>query len=144
MVGSLGALPLAAVSFSSSVFLIMFYFITGLSMSITPLIGEAFVQGKKKIVSSYLMNSLLIFTAISILIMLLQLAITPLLYHLGQPVEVIDNALPYYKYLAWSIIPLIIFCCFERFCLCGYMRGIRRHILYLPDSCLYEHVPFNR
>lgn len=115
MVGSLGALPLAAVSFSASVFLIMFLGITGLSMSITPLIGEAFVQGKKKVVSSYLLNALLLFTAISILAMLLQLAIIPLLYRLGQPVEVVDAALPYYKYLVWSIVPYMIFCCFERF-----------------------------
>lgn len=115
MVGSLGALPLAAVAFSSSVFMVMFLGITGLSMSITPLIGEAFVQGKKKVVSSYLLNALLLFTAISVLAMLLLHAIIPLLYRLGQPVEVVDAALPYYRYLAWSIIPYMTFCCFERF-----------------------------
>ena len=115
MVGSLGALPLAAVAFSSSVFMVMFLGITGLSMSITALIGEAFVQGKKKVVSSYLLNALLLFTAISVLAMLLLHAIIPLLYRLGQPVEVVDAALPYYRYLAWSIIPYMTFCCFERF-----------------------------
>jgi len=115
MVGSLGALPLAAVSFSSSVFLIMFYFITGLSMSITPLVGEAHVQEKKETAASYLMNSLLLFTFISILVMLLQIAIIPLFYHLRQPVEVVDAAIPYYKYLVLSIIPYMVFCCFERF-----------------------------
>lgn len=115
MVGSLGALPLAAVAFSSSVFMVMFLGITGLSMSITPLIGEAFVQGKKKVVSSYLLNALLLFTAISVLAMLVLLVIIPFLYRLGQPVEVVDAALPYYRYLAWSIIPYMMFCCFERF-----------------------------
>jgi len=115
MVGSLGALPLAAVSFSASVFMIMFLCITGLSMSITPLIGEAFVQGKKKVVSSYLLNALLVFTAISVIAMVLQLAIIPLLYRLGQPVEVVDAALPYYRYIVWAIVPYMIFCCFERF-----------------------------
>ncbi len=48
MVGSLGALPLAAVSFSASVFMIIFLCITGLSMSITPLVGEAFCRERKK------------------------------------------------------------------------------------------------
>lgn len=115
MVGSLGALPLAAISFSISVFMVMFLGITGLSMSITPLIGEAFAQGKKKIVSSYLFNALLLFTVISVLAMLVLLAIIPFLYCLGQPVEVVDAALPYYRHLAWSIIPYMMFCCFERF-----------------------------
>jgi len=115
MVGTLGKLPLAAVAFSTSVFFIMFYFTTGLSMAITPLIGEAYVQNKKKKSAGYLFNALLLFTAISILIMLLLKAIIPVLYHLGQPVEVVDAALPYYRYLAWSIIPYMMFCCFERF-----------------------------
>ncbi len=115
MVGSLGALPLAAVSFSASVFMIIFLCITGLSMSITPLAGEAFVQGKRKVVSSYLLNALLLFTVISILAMWLMLVIIPLLYRLGQPVEVVDSSLPYYRYLVWSIVPYMMFCCFERF-----------------------------
>lgn len=115
MVGSLGALPLAAVSFSASVFMIIFLCITGLSMSITPLVGEAFVQGKKKVVASYLFNALLLFTVISILAMILMWGIIPLLYRLGQPIEVVDAALPYYRYLVWSIVPYMIFCCFERF-----------------------------
>ncbi len=47
--------------------------------------------------------------------MILMWGIIPLLYRLGQLIEVVDTALPYYRYLVWSIVPYMIFCCFERF-----------------------------
>lgn len=115
MVGYLGTLPLAAVSFGGTVFFIMFLFLTGLSMAITPLVGEAHAQGKIHTISCYLPNSLLLFTIIGILATLFQFAIIPLLYYLGQPLEVVEASLPYYKYLVWSIIPYMVFCTFKQF-----------------------------
>lgn len=115
MVGQLGALPLAAVSFGGTVFFILFILITGVAMALTPLVGEQFAQGNKKIAATYFQNSFLIFTAVGILATLLQFAIIPLLYYLGQPKEVVDMAIPYYKYLVWSVIPYMLFGCFKQF-----------------------------
>lgn len=115
MVGYLGALPLAAVAFGGTAFFIIFLFLTGLSMSVTPLVGEAYAQGKMSKVSRYLPNSLLLFIMIGALATMLQLAVIPLLYHLGQPQELVDASLPYYRYLVWSIVPYMMFCAFKQF-----------------------------
>ncbi|MFQ8803946.1 MAG: MATE family efflux transporter [Alistipes indistinctus] len=44
MVGRLGALPLAAVSFGGAVFVIFLFWGTGLSMGLTPLVGEMYAR----------------------------------------------------------------------------------------------------
>ena len=37
------------------------------------------------------------------------------MYFLGQPMEVVDMAIPYYKCLVWSVIPYLIFGSFKQF-----------------------------
>ena len=44
MVGHLGALSLAAVSFGGAVFVIFLFFGTGISMGLTPLVGEMYAR----------------------------------------------------------------------------------------------------
>ena len=115
MVGKLGALPLAAVSFGGTVFFMVFIFVTGIALALTPLVGENYAQGKNEISARYFQNSFLLFTVIGLLAFLLQSALIPLMYHLGQPSAVVDMAVPYYKYLVWSIIPYMFFSCFRQF-----------------------------
>ena len=115
MVGRLGAVPLAAVAFGGTVFFIVFIFIMGITISLTPLVGEQFAQGKRPLVAAYFQNSLLLFPLIGIIASALQYALIPLLYYLKQPVEVVDMAIPYYKYLVWSVTPFMIFAAFKQF-----------------------------
>lgn len=115
MVGTLGKLPLAAVSFGGTVFFLVFIFVTGISMALTPLVGEQYVQGKFRIVASYFQNSLVLYTIIGILAFILQYSLIPLMYYFGQPIEVVDMAIPYYKYIVWSIIPHMVFMAFKQF-----------------------------
>ena len=115
MVGKLGALPLAAVSFGGTVFFLVFIFVTGISMALTPLVGEQYIQGRFRVVASYFQNSLVLYTIIGILAFILQYALIPLMYCLGQPTEVVDMAIPYYKYIVWSIIPHMVFYAFKQF-----------------------------
>ena len=115
MVGQLGALPLAAVSFGGTVFFIVFIFVIGISLALTPLVGEQYAQGNYNEAGKYFQNSFLLFTITGIVAFALQYALIPLMYHLGQPVEVVDMSIPYYKCLAWSIIPYMIFGCFKQF-----------------------------
>ena len=44
-----------------------------------------------------------------------QYAAIPLLYHLGQPAEVVDMAIPYYKLLAYSMPFIMLFFTFKQF-----------------------------
>ncbi len=115
MVGQLGALPLAAVSFGGTVFFIVFSLAIGITLGLTPIVGELFAQGRKQEISAYLQNSILIYTLMGLIFFGLLYGATPLMYHLGQPTEVVDMALPYFKMLAWSVIPFMIYAAFKQF-----------------------------
>ena len=106
MVGGYGgedATPLAAVSFGTLISWIFFFFCIGLTIGLTPVIGELFVQNEKQKMSNYLQSSLLLYPLIGVLCMGLQIASEPLLYHLDQPTEVADMALPYYRLMAYGL-----------------------------------------
>lgn len=115
MVGQLGVLPLAAVSFGSSVFFILFIFGIGITIGITPLVGAHYARNERLEMSGYLKNAILFYLLSGIAITAIQLAFIPAMYHLGQPVEVVDMALPYYRYVAWSMIPLMLYGAFKQF-----------------------------
>lgn len=115
MVGRLGADPLAAVSFGGSVFFLLFIFAIGVTLGITPLVGEMYSKGSHRISAIYLQNSLLLYTTLGVVLFGILYAATPLLAHMNQPDKVVELALPYYKYLVWSIIPFMIFAAFKQF-----------------------------
>jgi MATE family multidrug resistance protein len=118
MVGQYGGddpLPLAAVSFGVMTSLIFFLAGQGLTLGLTPLIGELYAQKDKQHCASYLKHSLVLFPVLGIIIVCLQLALEPMLYQLGQPVEVVDAAIPYYRMMAYSIFPVLLFSSFKNF-----------------------------
>lgn len=118
MVGQYGGndpLPLAAVSFGVTTSLIFFLAGQGLTLGLTPLIGEVFAQGNKLRTASYLRHSLVLFPLLGIVIVWLQLLVKPLLYHMGQPIEVVNAAIPYYRMMAYSIFPVMLFSSFKNF-----------------------------
>ena len=106
MVGAYGgedAVPLAAVAFGSTIAWVFTFLCMGLSIGLTPIIGELFVQGEKQRMANYLETALLFYPIFGVACMALQIATEPLLYHLGQPVEVVDMALPYYRLMAYCL-----------------------------------------
>lgn len=118
MVGQYGGndpLPLAAVSFGVTTSLIFFLAGQGVTLGLTPLIGEVFAQGNKLRTASYLRHSLVLFPLLGIVIVWLQLLVEPLLYHMGQPIEVVNAAIPYYRIMAYSIFPVMLFSSFKNF-----------------------------
>ncbi|MDR2882511.1 MAG: MATE family efflux transporter [Alistipes sp.] len=115
MVGRLGAVPLAGVAFGGNVFFFLFIFGLGLAMGITPLVGEMYAQGRHRSTAQILQNSVALYTAVGLVICAVQMAVVPLFGHMNQPAEVIAAGTPYYRYLAWSIIPLMMFFSFRQF-----------------------------
>lgn len=115
MVGHLGALPLAAVSYAGTVFFLLFAIAIGISLGITPLVGESYAQGRHRDSARYLQNSIALYTVVGFVLVMLLLLARPLMYRLGQPVEVVDMAIPYYSYLVWSILPFMLFASFKQF-----------------------------
>lgn len=115
MVGRLGAVPLAAVSFSNSVFFMLFILAIGLSMGITPLVGDSYARHRYSDASRLLQNSLLLYPAFGLMLFAIMWTTMPLLGRLGQPAEVVEIALPYYRYVVLSIIPFMFFAPFKQF-----------------------------
>ncbi|MGM9810879.1 MAG: MATE family efflux transporter, partial [Paludibacteraceae bacterium] len=118
MVGRWGgedALPLAAVSFGGQVAMLFFLFALGISMGLTPIVGALVGRGQRENTHSWLFNGLILYLVAGVLLMLLQLACQPLLYHLGQPREVVDASLTYYRIMAYSIPFVMVFATFKQF-----------------------------
>lgn len=115
MVGRLGAVPLAGVAFGGNIFFFLFIFGLGLAMGVTPLVGELYAQGNHRKAASFLQNSIALYLGLGVLICVAQFAMIPLFDSMGQPAEVVAAGTPYYEYLAWSVIPLMLFFAFRQF-----------------------------
>lgn len=118
MVGNYGGsdpTPLAAVSFGGSVAFIFFIATIGIAMGMTPLVGELYVQGYHRRSAALLRNGIVFYVTLGLAMSAVQWAATPLLYHLGQPEEVVDMAVPYYRMMYVSMPFVMLFFAFKQF-----------------------------
>ena len=115
MVGRLGTLPLAAASLGNSIFTVVMVFGLGLSFSITPLVANADGRQNKKRISLLLLNGVLVSSIAGFLLFIAGYLITPLLFKLNQPAEVVHLAVPYFYILCFSMVPLMVFQGFKQF-----------------------------
>lgn len=126
MVGNYGgddAVPLAAVSLGSSLFLLIYLAALGLALAITPLVGEHYARGDRRMVGHLFQNGIAYSLAIGVIGTIMAVALRPFIGVLGewmsspgQSVEAVaEMALPYYDMLVWSIIPLMIFLAVKQF-----------------------------
>jgi MATE family multidrug resistance protein len=110
--------PLAAVSFASSVFFIIFITSMGLTFGITPLVGEHYAKGNHGYLRRLLSNGFILFTSIGFIATALLYAARRLFPVMGALMigdgsdasigEVINLALPYFDTLIWSVLPVMI------------------------------------
>lgn len=118
MVGSYGGddpLPLSAVSFGVMMSFVLFSLAMGITLGLTPVIGEHFARGEYRRTAHYLQTSLVSYPVLGVIFMALQQLSVPLLYKLGQPVEVVDMAVPYYKLMGYSLPAIMLYGCFKQF-----------------------------
>lgn len=115
MVGRLGAVPLAAVSLANSLIFITLSIGIGFTFAITPLIAES--DSKKDIENGRIVfqHGFLMSVILGVLMFLLLILAKPILYHMDQPEEVIKLAMPYFKIVAFSMIPLMVFQALKQF-----------------------------
>lgn len=115
--------PLAAVSFATSIFYIVFVAAMGLSFGLTPLVGEHFARDEKRQVSELLQSGVVLFSVIGFLSVGLLVAIRPLLGMLGDimtggdgsTASVVEQALPYFDSIVWSMLPIMVVCTVKQF-----------------------------
>lgn len=118
MVGNYGGsdpLPLASVGFAVMISYLFFCFAIGITMGITPLVGECFTQNRFTKIAHYFQGGIILHTILGIAFMVAQLAFTPILYKMGQPKEVVDMAVPYFHLMAYSMPFVMLFGCMRQF-----------------------------
>ena len=115
MVGNLGSTELAAVSLGGSFVFIGMSLGIGFSTAITPLVSEADAEKDDKKIRSVFHHGLLSCVILGVIIFTLIVLAKPVMYIMHQPKEVIDLASPYIDWVAFSLIPVIIFQGYKQF-----------------------------
>ncbi len=119
MVGRLGATQLASVSFAGAVFTIGMFFVMGTSMGLTPLVGQSSARGEHRRCANLFQNSFVMNLLMGGLIILIMFAGSFFMDRMGQDTEVVELAVPYFRIMLVSLIPMLIFYSFKQF-----MEGI--------------------
>ncbi len=115
MVGKLGDEQLAAVSLGNTLIFIALSIGIGFSFSITPLVAEADAKGDTNKVVSVFHSGFFMCFVMGLLLMAITYFISPILYFLDQPKEVVDLAIPYTYWVAFSLLPLMMFQSLKQF-----------------------------
>ena len=115
MVGNLGSTELAAVSLGGSFVFIGMSLGIGFSTAITPLVSMADAEKDDKKIRSVFHHGLLSCVILGVIIFTLIVLAKPVMYIMHQPKEVIDLASPYIDWIAFSLIPVIIFQGYKQF-----------------------------
>lgn len=115
MVGNLGSTELAAVSLGGSFVFIGMSLGIGFSTAITPLVSEADAEKDDKKIRSVFHHGLLSCVLLGLVIFSLIVLAKPIMYLMHQPKEVINLASPYIDWVAFSLLPVIIFQGYKQF-----------------------------
>lgn len=115
MVGRLGTVPLASVSFANSVFSIIMLFGIGVSYGMTPLVASADGANDKRTAAKVFKHGVFLNTLLGVVLVVLGLFMAEGMAFLDQEPEVLEGALPYFYTLVFSLLPLMIFQAFRQF-----------------------------
>lgn len=115
MVGHLGTTELAAASFAISVFHVGMLFGLGITMGITPLVGQSFRTNDPKNIHGLLKNGIFINFLSSILLCVMMALVVLFMNRMGQPEIVVQKAIPFYLIHVASLLPLMMFFSVKQF-----------------------------
>jgi len=115
MVGKLGSTELAAVSLGNSFIFIAMSVGIGFSTAITPLIAEADAEKNDSKIRATFHHGLLLCTLIGVVLFILVVLSKPIMYLMHQPEEVVNLANPYIDWVAFSLIPVVIYQGYKQF-----------------------------
>ncbi len=113
MVGRVGVVPLAGVTFASTIYHVLMLFGIGVSYAITPLVS-ADSRDKTKILG-FLQNGFVLNVIIGLMLAGLGYAASNFLNYFGQKEAVVVIARPYLLIVCISLLPLMIFQTFRQF-----------------------------
>jgi multidrug resistance protein, MATE family len=115
MVGKLGSAELAAVSLGNSFIFVAMSIGIGFSTAITPIVAEADAEKNDKKLRSTFHHGLLLCTVLGLILFILVVLAKPIMLLMNQPAEVVNLAYPYIDWVAFSLIPVIIYQGYKQF-----------------------------
>ena len=115
MVGQLGTTELAAISLGNSFVFIAMSLGIGFSTAITPLVAQADGRKNRDAAQDVLSHGVVLCTVLGVSLFIAVFSARKLMYSMGQPPAVVEFAFPYLKWVAASLVPLIIFQAYKQF-----------------------------
>ncbi|MFM2214475.1 MAG: Multidrug resistance protein NorM [Bacteroidota bacterium] len=115
MVGKLGSTELAAVSLGNSLIFVAMSLGIGFSTAITPIVAEADAEKDTTKIRAAFHHGLFLCTILGFMLFGLVVFAKPVMELLHQPEEVIVLAKPYLDWVAFSLVPLIIYQGYKQF-----------------------------
>ena len=115
MVGQLGTAELAAVSLGNSFVYIAMSLGIGFSTVITHLAAQADGTSNRDQAQRVLSHGVVLCILLGVSLFLAVFSARKLMYSMGQPPEVVEFAFPYLRWVAASLVPLIIFQAYKQF-----------------------------
>lgn len=115
MVGHLGTTELAAASFAINIFHIGMLFGLGVSLGLTPLVGQSINSTVRNNLGNWLRNGILVNLVVSVLLGAVMASVVFFMPMMGQSDEVVRKAIPFYLLHVASLIPLLLFFSFKQF-----------------------------
>ena len=115
MVGQLGTTELAAISLGNSFVFIAMSLGIGFSTAITPLVAQADGRKDREAAQSVLSHGVVLCLILGVSLFIAVFSARKLMYSMGQPPAVVEFAFPYLKWVAASLVPLIIFQAYKQF-----------------------------
>jgi MATE family multidrug resistance protein len=115
MVGQLGTTELAAISLGNSFVFIAMSLGIGFSTAITPLVAQADGRKDREAAQDVLSHGVVLCVILGVSLFIAVFSVRKLMYSMGQPPTVVEFAFPYLKWVAASLVPLIIFQAYKQF-----------------------------
>ena len=115
MVGHVGTTELAAASFAVNVFHVGMLLGLGITLGITPLVGQSFNYKNPGGVGGWLKNGILVHFIVAVLLCIIMSSLVLFMGRMGQRVEVVQAAIPYFLIQVASLLPLMLFFSIKQF-----------------------------
>ena len=140
MVGRLGSAELAAVSLGNSFVFIAMSVGIGFSTAITPIVAEGDSEKNVSKVRAAFHHGLFLCTILGLMLFAIVFFSKPLMYAMGQPKDVIELALPYLDWVAFSLIPVVVYQGYKQF---ADGLSLTKYSMYAIVMSNIIHVPIN-
>ena len=114
MVGRLGVIPLAGITFAGTFYHTLMLFGIGVSYAITPMVASTDTKNRS-VLLGFLQNGFVMNLVLGIILFLIGLFVSLFLEFFGQDSEVVEVAEPFLIIICASFIPLMIFQSFRQY-----------------------------